>query len=97
MPRPSSSRLSPTAPLYEITADTSPEGLARGKYLMEEAMMCAEACHSPEGKPFQGTAKISMPDRSLVSSHPQSDLRYGDRPGRLERCGDRPCHSGRCG
>lgn len=41
-------------PLYQITADTSPEGVARGKYLMEEAMLCAEACHSPEGKPFQG-------------------------------------------
>jgi mono/diheme cytochrome c family protein len=41
-------------PLYEISADTSPEGIARGKYLMEEAMLCAEACHSPEGKPFQG-------------------------------------------
>jgi len=42
-------------PLYPISADTSPEGLRRGKYLMEEAMGCDEACHSPEGKPFQGT------------------------------------------
>lgn len=41
-------------PLYPITADTSPEGLARGKYLMEEAMLCAEACHSPEETPFTG-------------------------------------------
>jgi len=41
-------------PLPNITADTSPEGLRRGKYLMEEAMGCAEASHSPEGKPFQG-------------------------------------------
>jgi mono/diheme cytochrome c family protein len=40
--------------VYPISADTSPEGQARGKYLMEEAMLCAEACHSPEGKPFQG-------------------------------------------
>ena len=30
-------------PLYPITADTSPEGLARGKYLMEEAISCTEA------------------------------------------------------
>lgn len=44
-------------PLYQISADTSPEGQARGKYLMEEAMMCAEACHSPEGKPFQGVVE----------------------------------------
>ena len=44
-------------PLYEITVDTSPEGVARGKSLMEDAMMCAEACHSPEGKPFQGQAE----------------------------------------
>lgn len=44
-------------PLYAVTADTSPEGVARGKYLMEEAMMCAEACHSPEGKPFQGVVE----------------------------------------
>ena len=44
-------------PLYPISADTSAEGQARGKYLMEEAMLCAEACHSPEGKPFQGTVE----------------------------------------
>lgn len=33
-------------PLYEITADTSPEGQARGLYLMEGVMNCTEACHS---------------------------------------------------
>ncbi|MDX1614778.1 MAG: c-type cytochrome [Candidatus Promineifilaceae bacterium] len=43
-------------PLYPITADTSPEGLARGTYLMEEAMLCAEACHSMEA-PFTGGAE----------------------------------------
>ena len=32
--------------LYAITADTSPEGQARGKYLMEGLMNCTEACHS---------------------------------------------------
>lgn len=37
--------------LYNITADTSPAGIERGKYLMEEAMLCAEACHNPEGGP----------------------------------------------
>lgn len=43
-------------PLYPITADTSPEGVARGKYLMEDAMLCAEACHSElnGGEPFAG-------------------------------------------
>ncbi len=38
-------------PLYPISADTSPEGLARGKYLVEQAMNCTEACHTPEGGP----------------------------------------------
>lgn len=48
-------------PLYTITADTSPEGLARGKYLMEDAMSCNEACHSPEGAPFTGVyEELSM-------------------------------------
>jgi mono/diheme cytochrome c family protein len=43
-------------PLYEITADTSPEGIARGKYLMEDAMGCDEACHSFES-PFAGAVE----------------------------------------
>lgn len=50
-------RFKPTVkdrPLYPIVADTSSEGLARGKYLMEDAMGCDEACHSPEGRPFVG-------------------------------------------
>ncbi|OGO27957.1 MAG: hypothetical protein A2Z16_13945 [Chloroflexi bacterium RBG_16_54_18] len=42
-------------PLYPITADTSPAGMERGKYLMEDAMLCTEACHTPEsGKPLSG-------------------------------------------
>lgn len=42
-------------PLYPITADTSPAGIERGKYLMEEAMLCTEACHTPEnGPPLSG-------------------------------------------
>jgi mono/diheme cytochrome c family protein len=44
-------------PLYPITADTSPEGKARAKYLMEEAMGCDEACHSPAGAPFTGVVE----------------------------------------
>lgn len=36
-------------PLYEIKADTSPEGQARGQYLMEGLMNCTEACHSEFG------------------------------------------------
>ncbi len=37
-------------PLYEITADSSPEGLERGAYLMEGVTDCAEACHAnPDG------------------------------------------------
>ncbi len=41
-------------PLYPIVADTSPEGVARGEYLMENVMICYEACHSEFGKPFAG-------------------------------------------
>ena len=39
-------------PLYQISADTSPEGVARGEYLMEGVMNCTEACHSPENGPI---------------------------------------------
>jgi len=38
----------PDRPLYAITADTTPEGIARGRYLMKEAMGCTNACHTPE-------------------------------------------------
>lgn len=38
-------------PLYPIQADVSPEGAVRGKYLMEQAMLCTEACHTPEDGP----------------------------------------------
>ena len=41
-------------PLYAITADTSPEGLERGKYLMENAMSCTEACHTAEDGTLSG-------------------------------------------
>jgi mono/diheme cytochrome c family protein len=38
-------------PLYPITADASPQGLARGKYLVENVMDCTNACHTPEDGP----------------------------------------------
>jgi mono/diheme cytochrome c family protein len=38
-------------PLYEISADTSPQGLERGQYLMEDVMFCTEACHSEGNAP----------------------------------------------
>jgi mono/diheme cytochrome c family protein len=42
-------------PLYPIVADTSPAGLERGKYLIEQVMDCTDACHTPEnGKPLTG-------------------------------------------
>lgn len=43
-------------PLYTITADTSPEGIARGEYLVRSAMACGD-CHSAEGGsgPLSGT------------------------------------------
>lgn len=45
-------------PLYPIAADTSPEGLARGRYLLEQAMDCTHACHSPKnGAPFSGVVE----------------------------------------
>jgi mono/diheme cytochrome c family protein len=40
--------------LYPITADTSPEGLARGEYLMEESMKCTEACHTEGARALAG-------------------------------------------
>ncbi len=44
-------------PLYQITADTSPEGLARGKYLAESVMGCDKACHTKGDIPFVGVAE----------------------------------------
>ena len=44
-------------PLYPITADTSPEGIARGAYLMEDAMKCTDACHSFSGNKLAGGAE----------------------------------------
>jgi hypothetical protein len=41
--------------LYAILAATSEEGIARGKYLMEDAMKCTEACHSEFGKVLAGS------------------------------------------
>lgn len=41
-------------PLYEITADNSPEAQARAKYLMEGVMSCDKACHSEFGARFAG-------------------------------------------
>ena len=41
-------------PLYQITADTSPQGVERGKYLVESVMSCDRACHSEGGTPFAG-------------------------------------------
>ena len=41
-------------PLYPIVADTSPGGVARGKYLMEAVMSCDQACHSEGSAPFAG-------------------------------------------
>ena len=60
-------------PLYAITADTSPAGVERGKYLMEDAMLCTEACHTPEsGKPLSGhyedinEGPISVPEPATM-------------------------------
>jgi mono/diheme cytochrome c family protein len=41
----------------EIRAETSPEGIARGKYLLESVMGCDKACHSPAGRPYQGQSE----------------------------------------
>jgi mono/diheme cytochrome c family protein len=44
-------------PLYQISADTSPEGLTRGKYLSESVMSCNTACHTGNETPFIGVAE----------------------------------------
>lgn len=45
-------------PLYEIRANTSEAGLARGEYLMTAVMGCTGACHSPEGgTPLSGVSE----------------------------------------
>jgi mono/diheme cytochrome c family protein len=45
-------------PLYPVSANTSPEGLERGKYLIENVMGCAGACHTPEDGPsFSGVSE----------------------------------------
>lgn len=36
-------------PVYAIAADTSPEGVARGEYLVRTVVGCGE-CHSPDGE-----------------------------------------------
>lgn len=41
-------------PFHPIAADTSTEGMVRGKYLVENVMSCDEACHSQFGQPFAG-------------------------------------------
>ena len=41
-------------PLHDIAADTSPEGQARGKYLVENVMSCDEGCHSQFSQPWAG-------------------------------------------
>ena len=45
-------------PLYPISADTSPEGMARGQYLMESVTLCYEACHSEFGEPYAGGYEV---------------------------------------
>lgn len=60
-------------PLYPIEADTSPEGVERGKYLMEAVMGCAGACHTPmeNGAPLSGTSEnINEGPISVVFSAP---------------------------
>lgn len=68
-------------PLYQITADTSPEGIARGKYLMENATDCTHACHTPEGgQPLIGfSEKISQGPVQAVFAVPNltPDLETG--------------------
>lgn len=44
-------------PLYPIAADTSPESLERGRYLMEQAMNCTEACHATEPGKLSGNVE----------------------------------------
>jgi len=44
-------------PMNQIMADTSPQGLERGKYLAESVMSCDTACHTNAEIPFIGMAE----------------------------------------
>ena len=58
-------------PLYPITADTSPAGIARGKYLMEGAMACTDACHTGDAGPLAGSVEnIDQGPISVVFAAP---------------------------
>lgn len=71
-------------PLYEITADSSPEGVARGEYLVRTVVVCGE-CHSPEGTngPLSGYAEefVEGPISMMFSSPnltPDEETGLGD-------------------
>ena len=69
-------------PLYQIQADMSPEGLARGKYLVENVMGCAGGCHTPQSEtPFIGNMEhISLGPAAIdfnapnLTSDPETGL-----------------------
>ena len=86
-------------PLYQIQADVSPEGLARGKYLVENVMGCAGACHSPSPEtPFIGVMdKLNMGPAELEFNIAQPDPRSANRPGFVDGCGNRARDPGRRG
>ena len=72
-------------PLYQISADTSPEGLARGKYLAESVMSCDTACHTNKDTPFIGVAEeIHEGPNFRGIRRPKPHLRQRNRPGHLD-------------
>lgn len=71
-------------PVYEITADTSPEGVARGEYLVRAVVDCG-GCHSPDGTngPLSGYAQdfVEGPISMVFSSPnltPDAETGLGD-------------------
>lgn len=66
-------------PLYPIAADTSPEGLERGRYLMEDVTLCYEACHTFEQEFAGGYEEINDGPVSAVFAVPNltSDVETG--------------------
>ena len=57
-------------PLYEIKADTSPAGLARGEYLVRDLIAC-QGCHGPR------VAEGELADRDAPLSGHTEDIVFG--------------------
>jgi len=57
-------------PVYPITADTSPEGVARGEYIVRDLVGC-QGCHGPRVEEGQ------QPDRNAALSGHTEEIVFG--------------------